>query len=38
MQERYRVFDEAMSRFNAHLGGIYRCRRWRADALNLCNL
>lgn len=25
MQERYRVFDEAMLRFNQHLGRIYRC-------------
>ena len=26
VQERYRVFDEAMLRFNQHLGRIYRCR------------
>jgi hypothetical protein len=25
VQERHRVFDEAMLRFNEHLGRIYRC-------------
>jgi hypothetical protein len=29
VQERYRVFDEAMLRFNQHLGRIYRCLHWR---------
>jgi hypothetical protein len=28
VQERYRVFDEAMLRFNWHLGRIYRCLNW----------
>ena len=31
MQERYRVFDEAMLRFNQHLGRIYRCKKCHTE-------
>ena len=38
MQERYRVFDEAMLRFNQHLGRIYRCLEWRTVQCLRCKI
>ena len=38
MQERYRVFDEAMLRFNQHLGRIYRCLEWRTVQCLQCKI